>query len=108
MGDAGPQMFENYSLNFDFKYSSVKLERFVPNGDWGNYVGIDGGSIWKVGNKGTRNSRGQTGSQELSSPKFFTVGPDNENYTYYPNLKINGEGFQYLRNTNSRQSGGKI
>jgi hypothetical protein len=89
MGDQGPQMFENYQLNFDFKYSSVKLERFVPNGDWGNYVGIDGGSIWKVGNKGTRNSRGQTGSQELSTPKFFTVGPDNENYTYYPNLKIN-------------------
>jgi hypothetical protein len=96
MGDAGPQMFENYSLNFDFKYSSVKLERFVPNGDWGNYVGIDGGSIWKVGNKGTRNSRGQTGSQELSTPKFFTVGPDNENYTYYPNLKINGEEKPYI------------
>ena len=96
MGDQGPQMFENYSLNFDFKYSSVKLERFVPNGDWGNYVGIDGGSIWKVGNKGTRNSRGQTGSQELSTPKFFTVGPDNENYTYYPNLKINGEEKPYI------------
>ena len=96
MGDQGPKMFENYSLNFDFKYSSVKLERFVPNGDWGNYVGIDGGSIWKVGNKGTRNSRGQTGSQELSTPKFFTVGPDNENYTYYPNLKINGEEKPYI------------
>jgi hypothetical protein len=96
MGDQGPQMFENYSLNFDFKYSSVKLERFVPNGDWGNYVGIDGGSIWKVGNKGTRNSRGQTGSQELSTPRFFTVGPDNENYTYYPNLKINGEEKPYI------------
>jgi hypothetical protein len=96
MGDQGPQMFENYSLNFDFKYSSVKLERFVPNGDWGNYVGIDGGSIWKVGNKGTRNSRGQTGSQELSTPKFFTIGPEDGNYAYYPNLKINGEEKPYI------------
>ncbi len=96
LGDQGPQMFETYQINFDFKYSSVKLERFVPNGDWGNYVGIDGGSIWKVGNKGTRNSRGTTGSQELSVPKFFTVGPDNETYTYYPNLKINGEDSPYI------------
>ena len=96
IGDQGPKMFESYNINFDYKYSTVKLERFVPNGDWGNYVGYDGGAIWKVGNKGTRNSRGTTGSQELSTPQFFTVGPDNKTYAYLPNLKINGEEQPYI------------
>ena len=96
LGGQGPQIFENYQINFDFKYSSVKLERFIPAGDWGRYVGYDGGSLWKIGNAGTRNARGTTSSLDLSSPNFFTVGPDQKSLASYPSLRENGVDKPYI------------
>jgi hypothetical protein len=57
-------------MQFDYKYSSVKLEKFVPVGGWGAYVGYNGGAIWKIGNAGARG----TTSSDSSTPKFYTVG----------------------------------
>jgi hypothetical protein len=71
VGGEGPTVYENYTMQFDYKYSTVKLERFVPAGGWGAYVGYNGGSIWKIGNAG---ARGATTSRDTSVPKFFTVG----------------------------------
>jgi hypothetical protein len=69
--------YDDYSLQFDYKYSSVKFERFSPTTDgFGKYVGYDGGAIWKVGNKGERSNRGTQSSSGLdtSNPRFYTVG----------------------------------
>ena len=59
-------------VTFDYKYSTVKFERFVPttNG-FGKYVGYDSGSIWKIGNPG---ARGTQSVSDTSVPTFFTVG----------------------------------
>ena len=58
-----------YSITFDYKYTTTKLEKFVPTSDgFGKYIGYDGGAIWKLGNKSA-----DTGSVE-SVPKFFTDG----------------------------------
>jgi hypothetical protein len=64
------------TLEFDFKYSTVKFEKFMEtNNGFGQYVGYDGGAIWKVGNPGERGSRGNTSSTtDTSIPKFYTVG----------------------------------
>ncbi len=65
--------FDNFSVSFDYKYSTVNFEKFLPKGNFGQYVGYDGGALWKIGNPGTRN--GRTGTQsEASFPRFFTVG----------------------------------
>lgn len=69
--------YDEYSLQFDYKYSTVKFERFSPTTDgFGQYVGYDGGSIWKIGNKGERSNRGTQSSSGLdtSNPRFYTVG----------------------------------
>jgi hypothetical protein len=73
VGGEGPAAQENYSINFDFKYSTLKMERFVPqsNYEWGTYVGYDAGAIWKIGNAGARDAR-KTGSGGSSTPRFFT------------------------------------
>jgi hypothetical protein len=69
--------YDDYSIQFDYKYSTVKFERFTPttNG-FGQYVGYDGGAIWKVGNKGERSNRGTQSSSgnDTSQPRFYTVG----------------------------------
>jgi len=67
---AEPKQYEGFNITMDYKYSTHRLERFVPSGDWGQYVGYDAGSIWKIGNKG---SGGATGSL-TSNPQFVTVG----------------------------------
>jgi hypothetical protein len=96
IGGQGPTIYETFAFNFDFKYSSVKFERFIPSGDWGRYVGYDSGAMWKLGNKGTRSNRGNTSSTEFSIPKFFTVGPQDASFggtnekPWYPNLQENG------------------
>ncbi len=60
------------TITFDYKYSSVKFERFIPTGDgFGKYVGYDSGSIWKIGNPG---ARGTQSVSDTSVPSFFTVG----------------------------------
>jgi hypothetical protein len=76
IGGQGPQVFDSFTINFDFKYSTVKFERFIPSGDWGRYVGFDAGAMWKVGNPGGR-STGASAS-EYSQPKFFTIGPNDD------------------------------
>lgn len=69
--------YDDYSIQFDYKYSTVKFERFTPttNG-FGQYVGYDGGAIWKVGNPGERSNRGTQSSSgnDTSKPRFYTVG----------------------------------
>lgn len=70
------QTYDNYSISFDYKYSTVKFEKFVPtlNG-FGNYVGYDNGALWKVGNPGERENRGtQSNILDTSVPKFYTNG----------------------------------
>ena len=76
IGGQGPQVYDSFTINFDFKYSTVKFERFIPSGDWGRYVGFDAGAMWKVGNTGTRSS-GSSASY-YSLPKFFTIGPNDD------------------------------
>lgn len=82
---AEPKQFETFTINMDFKYSTHRLERFVPNGDWGSYVGYDAGSIWKIGNKGSDNKGGT--SSLTSNPSFVTTGNNsfNENGVNKPN-----------------------
>jgi hypothetical protein len=92
IGGDGPTVYENYTMQFDYKYATTKLERFVPAGGWGAYVGYNGGSIWKIGNAG---GRGGTVSVDSSAPKFFTVGKSdilpNENGVNIPYvLKVYG------------------
>lgn len=68
--------YDEYTLQFDYKYSTVKFERFSPTTDgFGKYVGYDAGAIWKIGNKGERSNRGtQSSGLDTSSPRFYTVG----------------------------------
>jgi hypothetical protein len=63
--------FENFSVSFDYKYSTVNFEKFLPKGNFGQYVGYDSGAIWRIGNPGNRNGRA-SGQSEASIPKFFT------------------------------------
>jgi hypothetical protein len=63
--------FENFSVSFDYKYSTVNFEKFLPKGNFGQYVGYDSGAIWRIGNPGNRNGRA-SGQSETSIPKFFT------------------------------------
>ena len=61
---------EAYTVQFDYKYSSMKLERWTPDGTGhGRYVGYHNGAIWKLGNT---NTRGATYSQSV--PSFLTIG----------------------------------
>lgn len=57
----------SYVVQFDYKFSTSKLERFVPNNtNFGEYLGYDNGAIWKVGNN--------KGNGTRSVPSFFTKG----------------------------------
>jgi hypothetical protein len=84
IGGQGPQIYDEYSMSFDYKYVTNKFERFVPSGDFGQYVGYNAGAIWKIGNPGERENRGLTSggsTRDSSIPKFFSVGGNayNEN-----------------------------
>jgi len=65
--------FDNYTIQFDYKYSTVKFEKFVPTSNgFGQYVGYNGGAIWrKVG------SGASVGQKD--SPTFLTKGENNLN-----------------------------
>lgn len=61
-----------FNLQFDYKYSTVKLERFVPKADGsgnGEYVGYDGGAMWRIGTPGARESRQDP---SIDTSNFFT------------------------------------
>jgi hypothetical protein len=68
-----------YTVQFDYKYSTVKLERFVPKLDGsgqGEYVGYDGGAIWRIGTPGARESRQDS---SIDTSNFFTKGENKFN-----------------------------
>ena len=68
----GIAVHDKTPVTFDYKYSTVKFEKFVPTSNgFGSYVGYDGGAIWKIGNPG---ARGTQSTVDISVPKFFTVG----------------------------------
>lgn len=75
-------VYDNYTMQFDYKYSTMKMERFMPvidNDSYkrGKYVGYDGGAIWKTGNSQNRTKldNGQSITSELKSvPDFVTIG----------------------------------
>ena len=72
--------YDTYTIQFDYKYSSVKFERFMPSANFGKYVGYDGGAIWKIGNPGARTQRGtQSTNNDISLPRFFTSGTNTNN-----------------------------
>ena len=88
-----PKQYESFTFNIDFKYSSHRLERFVPSGDWGNYIGYDAGSIWKIGNKESNANR--TGTSSMApNPLFIRTGNTlNENGVTTPFvLSVVGDG----------------
>lgn len=69
----------SYTIQFDYKYSTVKLERFVPKLDGsgeGEYVGYDGGAIWRIGSPGARESREDP---SIDTSNFFTKGENKFN-----------------------------
>lgn len=84
-----------YNIQFDYKYSTVKLERFVPKLDGsgtGQYVGYDSGTVWRIGSPGARESRQ---NPTIDNTKFFTKGENkfNQNGVLTPFLvskPING------------------
>lgn len=50
-----PKTYDAFDVSFDFKYSSLKYEKWISDTNkFGKYVGFNGGAIWKVGNKGSR------------------------------------------------------
>lgn len=72
IGGGNLQTQDNYDVEFDYKYSSVRFEKWVHNdNNFGQYVNYDGGAIWKVGNlpKRTRD----TENIDLSKPAFKTT-----------------------------------
>lgn len=84
----GPSVFQSYAgLEFDYKYSTVKFEKWVAGQ---TYVGYNGGSIWKIGNPGARGNSSQSGTtgtasetgtirRDTSVPKFSTIGTNTTN-----------------------------
>lgn len=71
-----PKTHDSTTIEIDFKYSSVKFEKFMEtNNGFGQYVGYDGGAIWKVGNPGERQNRGTASTTiDTSLPRFYTIG----------------------------------
>lgn len=69
-----PKLFDNYTIEFDYKFSSNKFERFLektpsdPGIGTGRYSGYNNGTMWKVSK-----DRGNTGTN-IEVPKFFTSG----------------------------------
>ncbi len=101
LGGQGPQVFDTHNVSFDFKYVAERFEKFVPMGDFGTYIGYNGGAIWKVGNAGERENRNlESGgtTTDSSIPKFLTIGknPFSENGVAEVNtpfiIKIIGNG----------------
>lgn len=71
--------FDLHEVSFDYKYSTLKFERWMPDrARFGNYVGYNDGSIWR---------RYSTNGTEL--PKFYTNG-DIANRRYANSLNQQG------------------
>lgn len=66
-----------FEVTFDYKYSSTRFEKWIPDPEkFGQYVGYHNGALWKIGNKGMRETRkkGSFVTMDTSVPKFYTVG----------------------------------
>jgi len=73
----GIKPYDGYTMQFDYKYSTVNFERFVPTSNgFGQYVGYNGGAIWKIGN-----SKERAGGKVKASPEFITKGSNQLNQT---------------------------
>jgi hypothetical protein len=73
----GIKTYDGYTMQFDYKYSTVNFERFVPTSNgFGQYVGYNGGAIWKIGN-----SKERAGGKVKASPEFITKGSNQLNQT---------------------------
>lgn len=113
IGGQGPQIYDDYSMSFDYKYVTNKFERFVPSGDFGQYVGYNAGAIWKIGNPGERENRESNNggsTTDSSIPKFFTVGGNtyNENGVDKPFItKIVGQSGVSNSQTNDGEGSGQ-
>lgn len=80
MSGISPFAEGGYTIQFDYKYSTVKLERFVPKFDGsgnGEYVGYDSGAIWRIGSAGAR--EGRDIANPVDTSKFFTKGENKLN-----------------------------
>lgn len=80
MAGISPFAEGGYTIQFDYKYSTVKLERFVPKFDGsgnGEYVGYDSGAIWRIGLAGAR--EGRDIANPVDTSKFFTKGENKLN-----------------------------
>jgi hypothetical protein len=75
---------DTYEVSFDYKYSALKLEKWVPDVEkFGKYVGYHNGAIWKIGNKGNNRNdlrdvngttiEGKFVTRDNSIPRFYTV-----------------------------------
>jgi len=67
---------DTYEVSFNYKYSTVKLEKWVPDmNKFGRYVGYNGGAIWKIGNKNAKETigEGKFVMSDTSVPRFYTV-----------------------------------
>ena len=69
LGGIAPFGEGEYSIQFDYKYSTHLMERFTPEG----YVGYDSGSIWKTSNKRKKDT------DAIEIPRFFTKGDNKLN-----------------------------
>jgi hypothetical protein len=79
LGGISPYGEGSYTVQFDYKYATSKLERFMPTSNgFGQYVGYDNGAIWRIGNQDEGVE--QSGVSNINSiPKFFTVGTNDLN-----------------------------
>lgn len=116
-----PKTFEKLQVQIDYKYSTMKFERFVPadrtiNGPQkGKFVGYDAGAIWKVGNPGERDNRNLSNAdkKDTSIPKFYTenINRFGQNGVTEPLVISIPGGFlnknQYTRPVSTTQSGGQ-
>lgn len=67
IGGSNPSSYDRYSIEFDYKYSTLNFERFVPSTNgFGKYVGINNASMWKV------NSENRTDSQSSETPSMIS------------------------------------
>lgn len=84
----GSSIYDDYQISFDYKYSTMKHERFVPDTErnWGKYVGYDSGAMWKI--KPNSQSTNQNNPGEIwndnSVPRFLTVDKTNPDILEIP------------------------
>lgn len=70
-----PKTFDAFDVSFDFKYSTLKYEKWVSDPNlFGKYVGYNNGAIWKVGNKGARLSQNFTVGREDNTTDQTVAG----------------------------------